>query len=162
MCGKIAGNIGIVCKRRKVKPTDDQAEFGDRLDSLLPPGAQTGYSHEDTQPGSPDTHRGPHPPDTGHTPGVSEPCRAHIRTPKKPRRFSGDGRSQPGVGVLGTAVAYRPASVKTLHADGSFSGYRCQHKRTPARNALNRWQKYITTTLYVTVQYNPHVCIRLV
>lgn len=114
-------------KRRKVKTTDYYAEFGDRLDSLLSSGAQMGYSHEDTKPGSPDTHRGPHPPDTGYTPGVSEPCRAHIRTPKKPRRFSGEGIFQPGVGVLGTAVAYRPASVKTLHAEESSSGYGCQH-----------------------------------
>lgn len=66
---------------------------------------------------SPDTHRGPHPPDTGYTPGVSEPCRAHTRTPKKRRRFSGEAIFQPGVGVLGTAVAYRSASVKTRHAE---------------------------------------------
>lgn len=32
------------------------------------------------RPGSPDTHRGPHPPDTGYTPGVSELCRTHIHT----------------------------------------------------------------------------------
>lgn len=132
-CGQKSRGISGLCaffpriKRRKVKTTDYYAEFGDRLDSLLSSGAQMGYSHEDTKPGSPDTHRGPHPPDTGYTPGVSEPCRAHIRTPKKPRRFSGEGIFQPGVGVLGTAVAYRPASVKTLHAEESSSGYGCQH-----------------------------------
>lgn len=149
-------------QRRKVKTTDCEAEFGDRLDSPLSSGAPMGYSHEDTQPASPDTHRGPHPPDTGYTPGVSEPCRAHTRTPKKPRRFSGGGRSPPGgVGALGTAVAYRPASVKTRHAGGSASGYRCQHKGTPSRHALNRWRKHFTTTLNVAAPYKTHVCIRL-
>lgn len=120
------------------------------------PGARMGYSHEDTQPrGSPDTHRGPHPPDTGHTPGVSEPEEA--AEVQRGREISAGGW-----GLLGTAVAYRPASINTLQAEGSTSGYRCQNKSTPPRNALNRWQMCVTATLCVITHYNPHVCIRLV
>lgn len=113
------------------------------------------HMKEPLRAGSPDTQRGPHPPDTGYTPGVSELCRTHthIHTHRHTHTHTeGAAETQPGVGVLGTAAADGSPGVKTANAEETFSGYRRQHKRTSPGLALNGWMKYITITAHVMIQ----------